>query len=390
VTSKASYQTRQMLRRAQRLNPHATILVAGCGAQLEPERLASDRLATHILGNREKFDLLTWLQQPGSLTDPCCATGDSRRFGECPPIPVTQMHSGRTRAFLKVQDGCNAFCSYCVVPFTRGRSRSLPPEAVRDQLDLLLQHGYLEVVLTGIHLGQWGKDLDPPQEFAGLLDFLGRGALPRQIRLSSLESAEFTAELLRRLPSWPWIFPHFHVPLQSGDEEILKLMNRPYSPAQYTEVLMELHRLFPDAALGADVLVGFPGETEQQFQNTYRLISTLPLTYLHVFPYSPRPGTHAATLPGRITGDALKQRARSLHLLGEQKKAAFRARFLGRTMEVLAESQAQPGLWQGTTSNYLQIFFPAPPELARGTVVRVRPARSGPKGLYGELVSTLP
>ncbi|MCE5242668.1 MAG: tRNA (N(6)-L-threonylcarbamoyladenosine(37)-C(2))-methylthiotransferase MtaB [Syntrophobacteraceae bacterium] len=387
VTSRACYQTRQMLRRAQRLNPEAVIVVAGCNAQLEPDRLARERLATHILGNREKFDLLHWLRQPGGLAAPCLAISDPRSFGECPPTPVGRMHSGRIRAFLKIQDGCNAFCSYCVVPYTRGRSRSLPREAVREQMDLLLLHGYPEVVLTGIHLGQWGKDLDPPQGFADLLEYLARGDMPRQVRLSSLESTEIGGDLLRRMTSWPWLCPHFHVPLQSGDEEILKLMNRPYSPAQYAEVVEELHRLFPDAALGADVLVGFPGETERQFQNTFRFISRLPLTYLHVFPYSPRPGTRAAALPGRVTGDALKQRARALQILGEQKKQAFRERFLGREVEVIAESREPGGLWQGTSGNYLQVFFPAPPDLPQGTAVRIHPVKSGPKGLFGEMIS---
>ena len=388
VTSRAGYQTRQLLRRAQRLNPEATILVAGCVAQLEPDRLARERLATHILGNREKFDLVHWLEQPGSLDAPCCATGDSRSFVECPPVPVSRMHSDRTRAFLKIQDGCNAFCTYCVVPYTRGRSRSLPRQAVRDQLDLLLRHGYLEVVLTGIHLGQWGKDLDPPEDFASLLEFLSEGDLPMRIRLSSLESAECTQELLKRLAAWPWICPHFHIPLQSGDPEILKLMNRPYSPWEYAEVVMELRRIFPDAALGADVLVGFPGETEQQFQNTYRLISRLPLTYLHVFPYSPRPGTQAAALPGRITGEELKRRAKLLQRLGEEKKEAFRNRFLGTNLDVLVESQVQPGVFRGTSDNYLQVCFTASRDLPQGTAVRVHAVRSGPKGLFGELVAT--
>ncbi|GLI34526.1 tRNA (N(6)-L-threonylcarbamoyladenosine(37)-C(2))-methylthiotransferase MtaB [Desulforhabdus amnigena] len=386
VTSKAGFQTRQLLRRAQRLNPAAKIIVTGCEAQLDSRRIAEEGLATHILGNAEKFDLPKWLQAPGSLSHPLMALSDPRRYDHFPPQPVTRMYSGRARAFLKLQDGCDSFCSYCVIPFTRGKSRSLPAHEVRLQMDRFLDHGYQEVVLTGIHLGQWGKDLEPRQGLAALLEELERSALPPRVRLSSLEPMEWTDELLHYLTSRQWICPHFHVPLQSGDDEILERMHRPYKAHQYEELVRELHFLFPRAAIGADVLVGFPGETEEHFQNTFELLNRLPISYMHVFPFSPRPGTLAAKWPGRVTGNELKRRARLLHRLSAAKRQTFRERFMGETIEVLAESQVKPGWWQGTSRNYLQIFFPAPCDLPPGSLVSVRIRRLTGEGVMGEMV----
>lgn len=392
VTSRAAFQTRQLLRRAHRMNPEARIVVAGCDAQLDAERLAQERLATHILGNTEKLDLLHWLEEPGSLDEPCRALSRPSLYPPLKPHSVTRMHLGRARAFLKVQDGCETFCSYCVVPYIRGRCRSLPSQDVRTMVAQFQSSGYGEVVLTGIHLGQWGKDLEPPQDLASLLSLLSKNTLhpDTRIRLSSLEPMEWTPELVDHLPSWPWICPHFHVPMQSGDEEILARMGRPYLPATYEEVVMQLHHLFPHAALGADVMVGFPGETERSFRKSYELAERLPLTYLHVFPYSPRPGTEAAQWAQRTTGSEVRRRVQALQGLSGRKRELFRERFLGQWVEVLAETQVRPGWWQGTSRNYLQVLFPASPSLAQGSLVNVRLARLTEKGLMGEPEPTPP
>jgi threonylcarbamoyladenosine tRNA methylthiotransferase MtaB len=251
-------------------------------------------------------------------------------------------------------------------------------------MDRFLVHGYQEVVLTGIHLGQWGKDLEPSQDLAGLLRFLGEEGLPPRVRLSSLEPMEWGGGLIPQLSSSPWICPHFHIPLQSGDAEILQRMHRPYTPHAYSEVVRELHFLFPDAALGADVLVGFPGETSDQFNATLELIRNLPLTYLHVFPFSPREGTLAARWPGRVTGHELKRRAQILQSLGAQKREVFRGRFVGRWVEVLTEVEEKPGWWRGTTPNYLQVLFHAQNPPIAGSLVNVRIARCTETGLEGE------
>lgn len=387
VTSRAAFQTRQLLRRAQRINPDATIVSAGCQAQLEPERIAEERLATHILDNLSKFDLISWLRVPGSRPHPFRPTAGAHQVSPFRPLVVNGMHSGRARAFLKVQDGCDAFCSYCVVPNLRGRSRSLPADEVCLQLDRFLNHGYQEVVLTGIHLGQWGKDLAPGQKFEDLLTSLNQGPLPYRIRLSSLEPGEWNAPLIEHLTRWEWVCPHFHIPLQSGDEDILTQMRRPYTPRQYAEVVCALHRLLPHAALGADVMAGFPGETEKQFANTYQLIDRLPLTYLHAFPFSPRPGTRAASLPHRVSSQEVKRRVHLLNDLSMKKRLAFQKGLLGQCVEVLAETQIGDDWWQGTSENYQRVLFPAPGPLPQGFIAGVRLLDLTEKGLIGKPVA---
>ncbi len=386
VTSRAGFETRQLLRRARRRNPDGLVAVVGCNVHLEADRMASEKLATHILGNREKFDLLRWLHEPGTVDSPCMAASDPRECRAFEEICVRKMAIGRTRAVLKVQDGCDAFCSYCIVPYTRGCSRSLPMKSVRRQLDRYMAGGFQEVVFSGIHLGQWGRDLAPGESLASLIRRLKPGGLPHRLRLSSLEPHELTEELMGELRHTPELCPHFHIPLQSGDDEILKAMNRPYGSSLYRDLVRHLHEELPDAALGADVLVGFPGETPSQFENTFALLSRLPLAYLHVFPFSARPGTQAFTLKGRIDGRTLKTRCSVLRELSARKRRAFAERFIGRDLEVLVERQEPGGLrWQGTTRNYVKIAFPASAEIEPGSKVWVRLLEVTQDGLRGEV-----
>lgn len=384
VTSKAAYQTRQLLRRAIRINPQARIAVVGCDAQIHWELLARERLATHILGTREKFQIHRWLQKEGTRDAPCCAVGDARsESGSLEPLPLTGLPGDRSRAFLKIQDGCDAFCTYCIVPFSRGRSRSLEADAAIRQLESFFLWGCNEVVLTGIHLGRWGWDLHPQTNLAQLLLSMDRARRPARIRLSSLESQEVDEDFLKALAALPWICPHFHIPMQSGDAQILAAMGRPYGPDAYADTIFCLHRLFPRAALGADVIVGFPGETDRHFARTLRLVEALPLTYLHVFPYSPRPGTQAAAMEGRIVGNALKERTRILRDLGRRKKRLFQERFVGSVLEVLVETPLGPGLWSGTSENYLTVSFQEARPTAAGDLVPVRITRVTDGGLWG-------
>ena len=383
VTSKAAYQTRQLLRRALRRNPQARIAVVGCDAQIHGEQLARERLATHIIGTREKFHLPRWLHEEGTLDAPCYAVSDARRGGPLEPLPLKGLPGDRSRAFLKIQDGCDAFCAYCIVPFSRGRSRSLEADAVIQQLEGFALSGCNEAVLTGIHLGQWGSDLHPKTSLAGLLMKIDKARRPARIRLSSLESKEVDGDMLKVLGTLSWICPHFHIPMQSGHAEILAAMGRPYGPDAYAETVLALHRLFPRAALGADIIVGFPGETDRHFARTVQLVETLPLTYLHVFPYSPRPGTRAAAMDGRTVGKTLKERARILRDLGRRKKRLFQERFVGSVLEVLVETSLEPGLWSGTSENYLTVIFQETRPTAPGNLVPVRIQRVSDAGLWG-------
>lgn len=357
VTVRAGAQARQLLRRARRANPEARIVAAGCYAQLEGNRIAREGLATHILGNPGKLGLIELLGRPGSFEHPLLAI-EPASGPEFEIMPVTRMHTGRTRAVLKIQDGCDSFCSYCVVPFVRGPSRSLPPALVLDQLQELIEAGYREIVLTGIHLGKWGKELVPKLSLPGLLEQIDSlPHRPPRLRLSSIEPEEFDSRLFDVVSSAPWICRHFHIPLQSADPVILSRMRRPYSPQYYSDLVLRLHKAFPEAAIGADVLTGFPGESEKQFENTFDFIEKLPLGYLHVFPFSPRPGTEAAGFSDRVQGDELKRRAALLQSLSRRKKRAFRQNLIGQCLEVIVQSEAQPGLWEGLSSNYVKVFF---------------------------------
>jgi threonylcarbamoyladenosine tRNA methylthiotransferase MtaB len=389
VTARAAYQTRQLLRRARRTNPQATVVSAGCQAQLEADLIATEQLATHVLGNDAKFDILSHLEVSATFQQPHRAVGDLRSGFTFRSLPLTCMHRGRARAFLKVQDGCDAFCSYCIVPTLRGCCRSMPSENVREQLDRFIFHGYREVVLTGIHLGLWGKDLCPPQTLAALLSSLARGPLPHRMRLSSLEPTECSKELMQLIHQSRWICPHFHIPLQSGDAQILAAMHRPYTPDQYGDLITQLHRLFPEAALGADVLVGFPGESVAMFEHTRELLKRLPITYLHAFPYSARPGTAAALLKQSVPKSELKARVRSLRELSTAKRLAFHRKLHGTCLEVLVESRAGEGGWRGTSENYVQVRLPDSPSLTAGVLARATVSMNAEGNLIGRVVAII-
>lgn len=387
VTARASYQTRQLLRRARRINPGAIIVVAGCAAQLEPDRFATEGLATHILGNSTKFDLPSQIAFPGTLAKPSMAIADPGLCRTCVPLPVNRMLSGRARAFLKIQDGCDAFCTYCVVPLVRGRSRSLPLEQVSMQMDRFLDAGFNEVVFTGIHLGQWGKDLMPQRGLPDLLAHFSDRLFQSRIRLSSLEPMEWNSRLLDTLTAHPWICSHFHVPLQSGDEEVLQRMARPYSPREYSEIIRELKRRRPGAAIGADVMAGFPSETGRAFENTCRFLEELPVTYLHVFPYSPRPGTAAARWNITVDGSEIKRRTQILRRLGQKKREAFYQSAIGTIAETLIETRLGDDRWQGTSDNYLPVVIRSTEPLAPGLLVNVRLTHLDGRAVVGQLLS---
>ncbi len=381
VTAKAGSQTRQLLRRARRTNPEARVVAAGCYAQLDGQRIAREGLATHILGNPGKFKLLEWLRRPGSFEKPCIGLDpDPRLCADFDISPVSHMHTGRTRAMLKVQDGCDAFCSYCVVPRVRGKSRSLAPALALEQLHQLIRAGYGEIVLTGIHLGKWGKDLASPRSLPDLLEMIASSApLPPRLRLSSIEPEEFDSRLVEVISANPWICRHFHIPLQSADPVILSRMGRSYSPGNYSELVHRLVASFPEAAIGADVLTGFPGESEKQFENTLAFIDGLPLGYLHVFPFSPRPGAPAAQFCDPVHPDEMKRRALILQELGRRKKRAFREKLQGQNLELLVETKVRSDLFEGLSGNYVKVFFLPAEGICSGKFVMVKV-----KGFSGE------
>lgn len=277
VTAKAGAQSRQMIRRALRANPEARLVVTGCYAQVAAKDILglADRPIC-IVGNGNKHHLVE-IALASRECDLEMYTGDIGRKKEICPLTARRF-AGRTRAYVKVQDGCNRFCSYCIVPYARGRSRSLSPAKVLEQIELFVREGYKEIVLTGIHIGTYGEDLSPAMRLYDLLLLLAKEELPVRYRVSSLEPVEVTKEILGLMAESPCFLPHLHIPLQSGDNNILTKMNRRYTSTEFADIVGMVGRYLPDAAIGADVLVGFPGEDEQAFANTRDLLTDLPVT----------------------------------------------------------------------------------------------------------------
>lgn len=362
VTQKASMQSRQAIRKAIRKNPNARVLVTGCYAQTAPKEIAAIEGVHAIIGNRDKTKILETLSKDKKEKGPllfCRDINDQRIFS-------TFSHTAfgdRTRPFLKIQDGCNAFCTYCIVPHARGRSRSMTAKTVMGQVTSLDEKGFKEVVLTGIHLGYYGADLEPKSSLVKILSSIKNNQAIGRIRISSIEPKELNREIIdlaaQKETDKGVLCRHFHIPLQSGDKTILKKMGRPYDPEFFKSLIHGIKRILPDAAIGADILMGFPGETEKAFENTYSLIESLPVSYLHVFPYSPRKGTPAYSYPDRIDERVVKKRCKMMRTLGMEKRKAFYESQLGKTGRILVEEtrDGKTGFLKGFTSNYIPVQF---------------------------------
>lgn len=360
VTGRAAMQSRQAVRQAARRNPGAAIVVTGCYAQTAPDEIAAIQDVDMIVGHEDKLAIGTILDQLtlGAPKPVLCHGNIStcRQFAALPSVAA----EGRTRAFLKIQDGCNTMCTYCIVPHARGRSRSMPARNVLKHLQRLGVDKFREVVLTGIHLGAYGTDLDPPTSLTHLLKEDLEQRWVNRIRLSSIEPTEIDQGLIDLVAdSRGGLCPHFHIPLQSGDDGILERMGRPYTRAQFGEIVYSIRKSLPRAAIGADVLVGFPGEDEAAFEQTLSLIKLLPITHLHVFPFSPRKGTPAARYKQKVPERVIKARCNKLRRLGEQKKGDFFRTQIGQPAMVLVETaaEAHTGLPKGLSDNYIPVVL---------------------------------
>ncbi len=371
VTGKAAMQSRQAIRQAIRRNPDAKIIVTGCYAQTAPQEIQTIKGIDLIVGHADKLRIAAYARsrQPETETPGLIRKSihQAKQFDAMPSVSPLN----RTRAFLKIQDGCDAFCTYCIVPHARGRSRSMPAADVVHHIEKLTMDGFQEVVLTGIHLGVYGQDLKPPMSLTALLSRMARGANTPRIRISSIEPTEIEEALIRLMADpQSRVCQHLHVPLQSGDNDVLKRMGRPYKRNIFAETIAAVHRELPNAAIGVDIMTGFPGESDKAFENSYRLIQTLPVTYLHVFPFSPRKGTPAATFSGKVSDSVVKERSQRLRNLGEKKKTEFFQSQIGRIVTVLIETtrDVATGFARGLSDNYIPVFIPDS-ELVENTLV---------------------
>ncbi|HYL94520.1 MAG TPA: tRNA (N(6)-L-threonylcarbamoyladenosine(37)-C(2))-methylthiotransferase MtaB, partial [Terriglobales bacterium] len=379
VTAAADQDARAAIRRIHRENPGCQILVTGCYAQRAPEELASLPGVRWVVGNSHKHQIAELIArdigrngfapdravdpnflplsrlQPASSTGASLLVGDIFAHTELLAAPVFDALSERTRPNLKVQDGCNNRCSFCVIPYVRGRSRSLPWGEVIGQVNHLVAAGYREVVISGINLGRWGRDLRPQLRFPALVRAILQHTSLQRLRLSSIEPMDWSDELIELAAGSPRIAKHAHVPMQSGSDRILRRMHRKYRPWHYAQRLLKIRHAVPTAAIGADVMVGFPGESEADFEQTRAMVEELPFTYLHVFTYSARPGTPAASLPEQVQPPVAHERSRVLRELAAQKKLAFQGSFLGKELQAITLSRQDGERTEALTDNYLKL-----------------------------------
>jgi threonylcarbamoyladenosine tRNA methylthiotransferase MtaB len=358
VTDRADWEARQLARRAKRRSPEARILVTGCYAQVKPDEVARVPEVDYVVGLNRLDDLLRFVNQKEPLPDAeRVAVGDVRRERGVAVMGARAL-PGHTRAFLKIQEGCNYSCTYCIIPTARGRSRNVPPEDVLREVRSLVDRGFVEIVLTGIHLGGYGHDLSPKMDLTGLLETIVEKTQIRRLRLSSLDPRETPDRLLKLMARSETLCPHLHICAQAGEDRILKQMRRNYDTAYYRDVVSRAREALPDAALGSDIIVGFPQESDEDFEREMEFFGSLPLTYFHVFPYSVRAGTPAAALPDHVPAAVKKERGRRMRELGARKKREFYSRFIGRRVQVLMEraSGHAAGAAKGYSRNYLPIW----------------------------------
>ena len=344
VTHVADSKARRALRSARRRNPRATIVATGCYAQRSPETLRMLDEVDLVFGNTEKSSLVRHVINWGGDEIVPCATGDD--------LQAISPHAARTRAMIKIQEGCNQVCAYCIVPRVRGRERSIPPDEIVAKVNEYVDRGYKEVVLTGTQLGSYGFDLDGIDLTGLIQQILERGGMPR-LRVSSLQAHEISIGLLAQWTD-DRLAPHFHLPLQSGSDKVLKRMRRRYGRYQFSQAVDSIRKLLPDAAITTDVIVGFPGETEVDFNDTVRLCEEVEFASMHVFPYSSRPGTSASHFDDGVPAETKSERVGRLMELSKKQEVAYRSQFVGTVKPVLWETQ-KADKWIGLTDNYIRV-----------------------------------
>jgi threonylcarbamoyladenosine tRNA methylthiotransferase MtaB len=365
VTSSADQDARAAIRRIHRNTPDCKIVVTGCYAQRAPAEIAALPGVSQVIGNSHKHQLAE-LTRPNFVSLSALETGNAKletgifvsdifAHTQLLAAPVFEAANQRTRPNLKVQDGCDNRCSFCVIPSVRGQSRSLPLSEILREVNTLVAAGYREVVISGINLGRWGREFHPQQRFEDMVRTILRETDLEKLRVSSVEPMDWSDELIDLFAGSKRIARHAHVPMQSGSDAVLRRMHRKYRPWHYREKIETIRSAMPDAAIGADVMTGFPGETAPEFEETRRIIEELPLTYLHVFTYSARPGTPAAEMRNQVPVTVARERNRILRELSEQKKLAFMESFVGKSLNAITLSESDENHTEALTDNYLKL-----------------------------------
>jgi len=383
VTNSADSKSRQIIRNAIKSSPSGRIIVVGCYSQVNPKELRNIEGVDMILGTHEKYKIFDFLNEldEGKLNEPLIYVGDSdeiESYDETPFISST----GRTRAFLKVQEGCDYFCSYCIIPFARGRARSRKLNDCVNESKKFVDQGYKEVILTGINIGTWNEN---SLRISDLLDKLSQINGLSRIRVSSIEPNTVTTDLLHLVNERKNIYNHLHIPLQSGSNTVLERMGRKYRIDEYIQLCDRIQNIVPNIGLGTDIITGFPGESDKEFQETMDFISKFPFSYLHIFRYSERNGTVASKMPFKIDQELKKKRSKILHEIGKKKKTSYADKFQNSTQEVLFE-MSKNGFSTGMTSNYIRIGVSSSRNFTN-TIQSVKLIENSESFIKGEIIS---
>ena len=373
VTHLGERKSRQAIRRAIRTNPEAVVAVTGCYAQVAAAEVAAIPGVDLIVGTQDRQRIVDLAEQAAREDGQVQAVGDIMAANVFEDVPVAEEAPGRTRAFLKIQEGCENYCTYCIIPYARGRLRSRSLESVRREAAKLIRQGFAEIVLTGIHLGAYGREWQDENRTlaAAVREILALPGLGR-LRISSMESIEVEPELLQLMCQDARLCPHLHLPLQGGDNRLLQRMNRHYTTEDFAEQAAEIRGLLPEVAISTDIIVGFPGETEEMFANSLTFVERLGFAKVHVFPYSRRVGTPAASYAQQVPEDVKKERVQRMQEVAAKSAACFAAAFVGRTMDVLFEHPGSDGRPTGLTGNYLRVKLPPQKEDLAGRTLKVR------------------
>ena len=375
VTNMSDRKSRQLLRRVKEKNHQAIIVAVGCYAQVAKEELQKMEEIDIVLGNEEKKDIVNYIEEYFKQNHKLLEVQDiasQKEFSDMGQITYTE----KTRAVIKVQDGCNQFCSYCIIPYARGRVRSRKIESIIKEIEQIAQKGIKEVVITGIHIASYGKDFEKEDGLIELLEEINKVEGIKRIRLGSLEPKIITEEFMKRLIKLEKICHHFHLSLQSGCDETLKRMNRKYTTQDLTEIMERLRRYYPDVMLTTDIIVGFPGETESEFEKTYKFLEKAKFYKMHVFQYSQRKGTRAAVMPNQVDGNIKEKRSKELIEMSNKYQKEYNEKYIGKEVEVLFEEKEEINneiYYKGHTQNYIMVKYKTNEEKLENVLKRVTP-----------------
>ncbi|MBU5486608.1 tRNA (N(6)-L-threonylcarbamoyladenosine(37)-C(2))-methylthiotransferase MtaB [Clostridium sp. MSJ-8] len=373
VTNMGDKKSRQVISRARRLNPDAIIAVVGCYAQIAPQEVSKIEGVDVVLGTRNKGDVVYYVNKArdeGKLQFHVDSVLRNKKFEDL----NIEEYQDKTRAFLKIQDGCNRFCTYCIIPYSRGAVCSKEPKKVLEEIKALEEHGFKEIILSGIHIASYGLDLDDNITLVDLLEEIEKLDGIERVRIGSIEPAFFTEEVVDKIKKMKKLCPQFHLSLQSGCTSTLKRMNRRYTAEEYERIVNILRENIPDVSITTDVIVGFPGETEEEFNTTYEFLERIKLTKTHVFKYSGRKGTKAYDMPNQINGNIKDERSKKLIALNNKNEREFIAKYINKELTVLIEQEVKDneGCYEGYTRNYIKVIVKNCPNTVKGDIIKCK------------------